>query len=137
MKSVHLDAIAATRVEGTLWKPIRSTLGVRAFGVNAYIAEAAGDVLFQEHDETEGLAGRQRHEELYIVLSGRAIFNGSLEAPAGTLVFFDDPAERRGARAAEAGTTVLAVGGPVGEAYEPGPWEAIFLERRARESGGA
>ena len=130
MKTLRLDDIEATRIEGTLWKPIRSTLGIRAFGINAYTAENAGDRLFNEHDETESFAGRQRHEELYVVLQGRATFtvNGEqVDAPERTLVFVDDPASRRGAVAAEPATTILALGGPVGEAYEPAPWEAHFL----------
>jgi len=136
VKTLRLDDLQATPVEGTLWKPIRSTLGIRAFGINAYAAERAGDRLFNEHDETESFAGRQRHEELYVVLEGRATFTvdgEDVDAPARTLVFVEDPASRRGAVAAEAGTTVLAIGGPVGEAYEPAPWEARFLsEVRSR-----
>jgi hypothetical protein len=138
VKTLRLDDVEPTLVEGTLWKPIRSTLGVRAFGINAYTARAAGDRLFNEHDETESFAGRQRHEELYVVLEGRATFTvdgEDVDAPTGTLVFVEDPASRRGAVAAEPGTTVLALGGPVGEAYEPGPWEERFLnEVRARST---
>ena len=133
MKIVHLDDIEATQVEGTLWKPIRSTLGIGAFGINAYVAEREGDRLFNEHDETEALAGDQRHEELYLVVAGRATFaldGREFDAPEGTLVFVDDPATRRGAVAALANTTVLAIGGPVGEAYKPPPWESSFLSER-------
>jgi hypothetical protein len=122
-----------------LWKPIRSTLRIEAFGVNAYVAERAGDRLFNEHDETEELAGGQRHQELYVVLEGRATFTvdgEDVDAPHGTLVFVEDPESRRGAIAAEAGTTVLAIGGPVGEGYQPPPWEAIFLAERERVSAG-
>jgi hypothetical protein len=122
-----------------LWKPIRSTLGIEAFGVNAHVAEHAGDRLFNEHDETENLAGAQRHQELYVVLEGRATFTvdgEDVDAPRGTLVFVGDPASRRGAVAAEPGTTVLAIGGPVGEGYRPPPWEAIFLAERERVSAG-
>jgi hypothetical protein len=118
-----------------LWKPIRSTLGIEAFGINAYVAKGAGERLFNEHDETEALAGTQRHQELYVVLAGRATFSvdgEQVDAPAGTLVFVDDPASRRAATAAEDSTTVLAIGGPVGAAYEPPPWEEIFLRERAR-----
>ncbi len=138
MKTVHLDDIESTPFGESLWRPIRSTLGVEAFGINAYTARSAGDRLFEEHDETEAGAGRQRHEELYLVLSGRATFTGEgaeVDAPAGTLVFFDDPAERRGARAAEAETTILAIGGPVGEAYEVAPWEYWFRARAAHHRG--
>ena len=138
MKSIHLDDIEPTRIGESLWKPIRSTLGVDAFGVNAYVAENAGETLFDEHDETEAGAGAQRHQELYVVLRGRATFTidgRDLAAPTGTFVFLDDPAERRTARAEEPHTTVLAVGGPVGEAYEVPPWEFWFRVLRAREQG--
>jgi hypothetical protein len=138
VKTLRLDDVDPTLIDGTLWKPIRSTLGVRAFGVNAYTARAAGDRLFNEHDETESFAGRQRHEELYVVLEGRATFTvdgEEVDAPALTLVFVENPAARRGAVAAAPGTTVLAIGGPVGEAYEPGLWEERFLSQvRARST---
>jgi hypothetical protein len=139
MKVLRLDDLEPTRVEGTIWKPIRSTLGIEAFGINAYVAERAGDRLFNEHDETESLAGTQRHQELYVVLEGRATFTvdgEDVDAPARTLVFVEDPASRRGAVAAEDGTTVLAIGAPVGEGYRPPPWEPIFLRERARLSEG-
>jgi hypothetical protein len=140
VRIVHLDAIEPTRIGATLWKPIRSLLGIRAFGINAYAAERPGETLFDEHDEFEGGAGAQRHEEVYIVLSGRATFtggDGEVDAPTGTIVFCEDPGERRGARAEEAGTTVIAIGGPVGEPYEVAPWEFWFRVRRARALGDA
>src|SRR4029078_5351065 len=76
------------------------------------------------------------HEEVYVVLSGRATFelNGdTLDAPAGTVVFLRDPSPRRQARAVEPGTTVLAVGGRPGEAYTPSAWEWYFEAERFRE----
>jgi len=130
VKTLRLDDVEPTRILGTHWKPIRSTLGIRAFGINAYTAEHAGDRLFNEHDETESFAGRQRHEELYVVLEGRAAFTvdgEDVDAPPGTIVFVEDPSSRRAAAATEGGTTVLAIGGPVGKAYEPGPWKERFL----------
>jgi hypothetical protein len=138
VKTVHLEEIEPTPIGEALWKPIRSTLGIQSFGVNAYVAERAGATLFDEHDETEAGAGPQRHQELYVVLAGRATFTVSgrvVDAPAGTLVFLDDPAERRAARAADAGTSVLAIGAPVGEAYEVAPWEYWFRVHRARALG--
>ncbi len=42
-------------VGGSLqWRPLRRTLGVRAFGINAYTAAAAGDDVVEDHTE-EGL----------------------------------------------------------------------------------
>jgi hypothetical protein len=81
MRTVHLDEIGGRR-----WKPIRAAFGIRAFGVNAFAADP-GEALFPEHDETEPGAGDQRHQELYLVLAGRATFTCggvSVDAPAGT-----------------------------------------------------
>jgi tetratricopeptide (TPR) repeat protein len=128
MKTVRIDEIGAIPVVGgeLQWRPIRRTLGVEAFGINAYSANA-GDLVVEEHDETG--AGAGHHEELYIVITGRATFTvdgESLDAPTGTMVFLDDPRERRAARAAEDGTTVLAIGGARGEAFQVSPWEFAF-----------
>ena len=93
----------------------------------------AGDDVVEEHSEqTLG------HEEVYVVLTGRATFmlgDETLDAPAGTVVFIRDPAIRRHARAEEPGTSVLAVGGPRGKAYEPSPWEDYFAAERHRTAG--
>jgi hypothetical protein len=138
LKTVRLDDIEGLRIGEARWKPIRSTLGIQAFGINAYVCERAGDRLFDEHDETESGAGNQQHEELYFVLAGRARFTvdgEDVDASAGTLVFVEDPAARREAVAAEAATAVLAMGGPVGEVYEVAPWEYWFRIRAAGERG--
>jgi tetratricopeptide (TPR) repeat protein len=117
------------------WHPLRHTLGVLAFGINAYTAARAGDLVVEEHTE-EGLD----HEEVYVVLAGRATFTldgEDFDAPAGTVVHLQDPKIRRVARAAEDGTRVLAVGGPVGKAYEPSPWEAAFRAEPLARAGDA
>ena len=109
---------------GVGYRLMRRALGIKAFGVNAFTADAGGE-LIEEHDETGPNAGR--HEELYVVIAGRARFtldDATLDAPAGTLVFLPDPATRRYAVAEEPGTTVLAVGGKPGEAYEVSAWES-------------
>jgi hypothetical protein len=112
------------------WRAVRLELGIGSFGVNAYVAEAAGDVLTSEHDEVE--ASGTRHEELFFVGSGRATFTvagETFDAPAGTLVYVRDPAVVRGAKAVEPGTTLLAVGGEPGRAFEPSPWERKYVGR--------
>lgn len=134
-KSVRLDDIEPISVvSGTLlWKPVRRTLDVGAFGINAYTAPNAGDDVVEEH--TESALG---HEEVYVVLAGRARFtldDETLDAPARTIVFVRDPAVRRHARAEEPGTTVLAVGGPRGGSYQPSPWEDFFFAERHRNTG--
>jgi tetratricopeptide (TPR) repeat protein len=108
------------------WRPVRRTLGIEAFGINAYTA-GAGELVVEEHDETG--AGAGHHEELYVVVTGHATFTvdgEEIDAPVGTCVFLDDPKERRGARAVEDGTTVLAIGGERGAAFKVSPWEFAF-----------
>jgi tetratricopeptide (TPR) repeat protein len=108
------------------WRPLRRTLGIGAFGVNAYTANA-GDLVVEEHDETG--AGAGHHEELYVVVTGHAAFTvdgEEIDAPVGTCVFLDDPKERRAARALDDGTTVLAIGGERGAAFKVSPWEFAF-----------
>ena len=50
------------------WTPLRKHFGITAFGVNAYTATEAGQDVVEEHTEE-----RLGHEELYVVLAGRAI----------------------------------------------------------------
>ena len=105
------------------WHTIRSTLGIQAFGINAWTAMADGQQVIGEHDEAgEGATG---HEEVYVVVSGHATFTldgKTMDAPQGTIVFVADPAVKRGAVGVE-GTTILAVGGKRGEAFAVSPWE--------------
>jgi tetratricopeptide (TPR) repeat protein len=134
-QSIRIDDIEPISVvDGTLlWRPIRRTLDIGAFGINAYVAPEAGDDVVEEH--TERSLG---HEEVYVVLSGRATFtldDETLDAPAGTVVFIRDVEVKRHARAEEPGTSVLAVGGPRGAAYEPSPWEDYFAAERHRTAG--
>ena len=63
-------------VAGGVFEPIRRRLGVRAFGVNAYTAREAGDQLIESHDETG--SGSGHHEELYVVVAGRATRRSSV-----------------------------------------------------------
>ena len=115
------------------WSPVRRALGVRAFGVNAWTARAAGDTVIGEH--TERQAG---HEELYLVVAGRATFTvdgEEVDAPAGTVVFVPEAESRRGAVAAEPGTVVFTVGGTRGEAYAARPWESSQEVAPAFEGG--
>jgi tetratricopeptide (TPR) repeat protein len=127
-EAVRLDELDSIPVLDTLlWHPIRRRLGIRAFGVNAYTSSEVGGYVVEPHDELGG--GAAGHEELYVVVAGRATFTLGEEtraAPAGTLVFVSDPSLRRSAVAEEPGTLVLAVGGPPGEAYEISAWESYF-----------
>lgn len=109
--------------EGLTWRPIRRHFDIQAFGVNAYTAKNAGDRVVEEHREQDG------HEELYVVVSGRATFTLEGEehdAPAGTLVHCP-PGTLRTAIGAEPGTTVIGIGAKPGEIFEPSRWEEIFV----------
>ena len=134
-KSVRLEDVEPIPVvNGTLlWRPVRRTLGIAAFGINAYVTQKAGDDVVEEHTE-ESLG----HEEAYVVLSGRATFtldDETLDAPAGTVVFVRDVTVKRHARAEEPNTAVLAVGGPRDGVYEPSAWEDFFAAERHRAAG--
>jgi len=133
VKVLRLDEVEGVPVFGTLvWKPVRKTLGVTAFGINAYTAANAGDEVVEDHDETP-----LGHEEIYAVVRGHATFTvdgEEVDAPAGTLVFLDYPKQQRAARAVEAGTTVLAIGGFPGT-HEVSAWEYIFPSLPARNAG--
>ncbi len=103
------------------WIPLRELLDVRAFGVNAWSVESAGDPVIPDHDERQ-----TAHEELYVVVHGHARFTvagDELDAPQGTIVFVRDPSVRRGAVAVEADTIVLSAGAKPGTAFSPSPWE--------------
>jgi quercetin dioxygenase-like cupin family protein len=112
------------------WRPVRHALGVRAFGINAYSADA-GEQLIEPHTE-EG----SDHEEMYLVIAGRARFDLDAEhvdVPAGSVVFLPDPATHRHAFAEEDGTTVLALGGTPG--HEISPWEWRFRAQPLADAG--
>jgi cupin domain len=103
------------------FRPVRHHFGITSFGVNAWTARDAGDRIINEHDESEPDSG----EELYVVVRGRAVFEldgDRVAAPAGTFVFAP-PGVKRTAFAEEPETTVIAVGGTPGKAYEPDGWE--------------
>ena len=128
MRAVHLDDVKPGRPEGVDWLPLRAELGIGAFGVSAYRANA-GELVVPRHNEAAG-GGAGVHEELYVVLSGRATFTvggETVDAPAGTLVHLPDPTVQRKAIGEEAGTTVLAIGATRGRPFAVSPWERRSL----------
>jgi tetratricopeptide (TPR) repeat protein len=117
----HLDEIDEFADAGSHYRPIRHHLGITAFGVTAWTAHAAGDVVINEHDEGDPTAD----EELFLVLRGHAVFDldgNSVDAPSGTLVYAP-PGTRRTASATQDGTTIIAVEGTPGAGYEARGWE--------------
>jgi uncharacterized protein YjlB len=116
----------AERVEpgDPTWHPIRHHFDIGAFGVNAWSGDDGSEVI-EDHTEASG------HEELYVVVSGRAEFTvggAEVDAPAGTLVYVPDPETQRVAVAREPGTTVLALGGWRGRAFEVSEWERRWTD---------
>ena len=104
---------------------IRRELDIGAFGVNAVRADA-GKELVTERTAT-GYAA-DGHEELFLVLAGRARFTidgEEVDAPQGTSIVVRDVEAKRAAVAKEDGTTVLVVGNRRGEAWRPTPGEAM------------
>jgi tetratricopeptide (TPR) repeat protein len=116
----HLDEIDEQDDGRCLYRPVRHHFGITAFGVNAWTARDAGDRIINEHDESD-----DGNEELYLVQRGRAVFEldgERLDVPAGA--FAEEP-----------GTTVIAVGGVPGKAYEPHGWELWAPLRPLYEKG--
>jgi tetratricopeptide (TPR) repeat protein len=121
----HIDDLESFPIEGQdglTWRPVRRHFGIGAFGVNAYTAGEEGQRVVEEHREEGG------HEELYVVVSGRAIFTlegDEHDAPVGTLVHCP-PGTLRSAFAVEPRTTVLGIGAKPGEVFQPSGWEWAF-----------
>lgn len=124
-----LDELSGERWDNGLeWRPVRHQLGIGAFGAGVWIGDS-GVELIEEHTERDENA--DEHEELYLVVHGRATFTvegETIEAPAGTFVAVADPGAKRKAVAGEDDTTILAVGAPRGRAYEISRWERNRLE---------
>jgi hypothetical protein len=150
-QAVHVDDAEAIswRYSELVWRPLRYALGVHSVGIAAFTAASKGQEVVEGHIETRD--GRS-HEEIYIVLRGRATFDfadGKLDAPAGTCVRVS-PETYRHAIAAEPDTVVIAVGREVGYEISTSEWierarpyvrsdperaRAIIDELRAQEPG--
>ena len=107
---------------GDPWKPLRHYFGFDAFGANVFVQAEAGGRLVVDHRETD-----TGHQELYVVLGGRAEFlidGEPLDCPRGACVAIPDPGVKRSAMAVDAGTSVLVIAGTSGKAYEVSAWDA-------------
>jgi quercetin dioxygenase-like cupin family protein len=129
---VHIDELEELPINNGefVWRPVRRRFGITAFGTNAYTARA-GQRVVEEHAE------RDNHQEMYVVIRGRATFtldDEEVDAPAGTIVYVQ-PNTRRGAIAAEDDTAVLAVGAKPGVVFEPSLWEEVFAANAYAEKG--
>jgi tetratricopeptide (TPR) repeat protein len=130
----HLDEIDEITDGRCPWRPVRHHFGITSFGANAWTGHKAGDRIINEHDESEE---QDLQEELYLVQRGRATFEldgERVDAPAGTLVVAR-PEVKRTAFAEEPGTTIVALGGTPGKAYEPHGGEIWMPLHHLYESG--
>ncbi len=135
----HLDEIDTIRFPDEPfpdWKPLRRELGITAFGTNAYVAERAGDLVIERHDELAGDDEPGGAEEIYVVVRGAARFTvdgTSVDVRHGGVIAVCDPALVREGIALEADTLVLAVGARPGVVFTPSTWEEKFLTRGVRD----
>ena len=116
----RLDEIDALRDVGYRYRPVRHHFGITSFGVTAWVGPEAGDPIINEYDEDS-----EPSEELFVVVSGRAMFElegEEVEATSGTLIFTPQ-GTRRTAVAAEPATTILVIAGTPGKAYDATGWE--------------
>ncbi len=131
----RLEALERIPLGDMEWRPIRRTLGVTAFGVNAYTGAEPGAPVIEPHDETSSGAGG--HEELYLVVTGHAAFivgGEPVDAPAGTLVLVP-PGVPREATARAAETTIVVVGGKPGAGLPVSPYEHWYAAEPAYAAG--
>ena len=106
------------------WRPVRDHLGIRSFGVNAFLGAQPGDRVVERHTEEGG------HEELYVVVRGAARFvldDSEYEVPAGSVVHAA-PGTLREAFATQADTAVLVVGAARDQKFEISEWETRQLK---------
>jgi tetratricopeptide (TPR) repeat protein len=129
----HLDEIEELSDGRCPWRPVRHHFGITSFGVNAWTGREVGNRIINEHSESDA----DDNEELYLVQSGRATFElegERVDAPAGTFVFAR-PGVKRTAFAEEPGTTIIALGGTPGKAYEAFGWEVWAPLNRFYQAG--
>ena len=127
---LSLEAVEPASHRDSQLIPVRHLLGFRPAGVNAWVADAGGQ-LIPPHEEDSG------NEELYVVVRGRARFTVGEETrdvPAETLVFVP-PEVHRTAVAEEDGTIVFVVGATVGEAFNAGGWDSFAVADTHRQAG--
>ena len=126
---VHLSDVPETRISAGRWQSLNEPLGIRTFGISAVALEPdePADI---EHTEEDS-----RHQEAYVVVTGRAAFrlgDVEVEAGPGDVVAAPDPEEIRGYRALEPGTRIVCLGAGPGAEWEYGAW----IARAAAEQAG-
>jgi mannose-6-phosphate isomerase-like protein (cupin superfamily) len=115
----RLPDLPVTEIPAGRWQPLNERLGIRTFGVSAVVLDPGEDADI-EHDELE--AG---HQEVYVVVAGRAAFRlgeEEVEAGPGDVVAVPDPGETRDFRALEPGTRIVCFGAGPGAEHPYGEW---------------
>lgn len=108
------DAAEVEAING-VFRPIRRTLGIQAFGINQEDWPANADQ-YPDHDHAE-----DGQEELYYVLEGGGtiVVDGEdVELKPGRYVLVTPEAKRKVHPGAD-GVKMIIVGAPVGRPYEP------------------
>ena len=120
-RKLHLPDVPETATSAGRWQPLNTVLGVSNFGVNAVSIEPGEDIDI-EHDELDA-----QHQEVYVVVAGRAAFRlgaEEIEAGPGDVVAVADPAETRNYWALEPGTRIVCFGAGPGAEHPYGEWIA-------------
>ena len=123
---VNLSEVPETVISSGRWQPLNERLGIRNFGISA-VALDPGDDYDIEHDEADAA-----HQEVYVVVSGRAGFrvgDEEFEAGPGDVVAVPDPAETRNYWAVEPGTRIVCLGAGPGAEHPYGQWIAQEAEK--------
>jgi mannose-6-phosphate isomerase-like protein (cupin superfamily) len=119
MARVRLSDVPEIAIDAGRWQPLNQRLGVSAFGVNGVVMDP-GEQADIEHDE----AG-SGHQEVYVVVSGRAWFrvgDEEFEAVPGDVVAVGDPAVTRDYKGLEPGTRLVCFGAAAGDPHPYGDW---------------
>lgn len=116
---VHLADVPTSDIPSGRWQQLNERLGIQAFGINAVLMDPddGSDI---EHDEAGG-----GHQEVYVVVSGRAGFrlgDEEVEAGPGDVVAVPDPAETRNYWALEPGTRIVCLGAKPVQEHPYGEW---------------
>jgi mannose-6-phosphate isomerase-like protein (cupin superfamily) len=101
---------------------------MREFSANAFVAQEAGQVIVHEHSEqANDDPNKPGAEELYVVVSGRAVArldDEAVEIGPGACVFVGEPSVVRSFTALERGTTIMAFGTNPGVEFVVSAFEA-------------
>jgi uncharacterized cupin superfamily protein len=118
---VNLSEVPETVISSGRRQPLNERLGIGNFGISAVAMDPADDFDI-EHDEAD-----DGHQEVYVVVSGRAGFrlgDEQVQAGPGDVVAVPDPAETRNYWALEPGTRIVCLGAGPGAEHPYGEWIA-------------